>query len=363
MEYGIESRVTGLLLGTAVGDSLGLPGERLSRESRARDFPGPLRQSLLFGHGMIGDNTEMTIMTAQSVLSSGGDVESFLLSFSWRLRYWLLFLRFSWGWATLRAAARLWTGVSFYESGVASAGNGAAVRSAVLGALFPDPIERREFVRLGTKVTHRDPRAFHGALAVAEMAALALVTPAGQKPSLDEVCTRLRVLVSDSPKWQKQVDRMEQGWKNDVSVADFAASLGLADGITSHVFHTVPVAIFGWYRHYGDMRETLNSVIRCGGDTDSVGAIAGALAGASVGADEIPSEYLDRLTDYPYGVKFLRRLGTQLARFSLGIPATTVPAAFWAVPLRNLVFDFAVLVQLFRRAGLALLNPLKLHRK
>jgi len=350
MDYTIEPRVAGLLLGTAAGDSLGLPGERLGRKTWARRFPGPLRQRFLFGRGMVSDDTELTIMTAQAVLSSGGDVESFLLSFSWRLRYWLIFLPFGCGWATLRAGIRLWTGVSYRESGIVSAGNGAAVRSAVLGALFPDPIERREFVRLGARVTHRDPRAFLGALAVAEMAALALVTPPGQKPDLEDLCTRLRILVSHDPKWLKLVDQMEEGWKAGTSVADFATSLGLESGISGYVFHTVPVALFGWYAHYSDVRATLEAVIRCGGDADSTGAIAGALAGASAGVDAIPPEYLDRLRDYPYSVAFMRRLAVQLARFSIGVPASVVPAAYWAIPLRNLVFNTTVLVHMVRRA-------------
>jgi len=352
MDGAIEPRVAGLLLGTAAGDSLGLPGERLSRRTWVRRFPGPLRQRFLFGRGMLSDDTELTVMTAQAVLSSGGDVECFLLSFSWRLRYWLIFLPFGGGWATLRAGVRLWTGVPYRESGIDSAGNGAAVRSAVLGALFPDPIERREFVRLGARVTHRDPRAFLGALAVAEMAALALATPDGQKPDLEDLCNRLRVLVSNDPEWQNLVDRLEEGWKAGTSVADFATSLGLESGVSGYVFHTVPVALFGWYAHYGDVRATLEAVIRCGGDADSTGAIAGALAGASAGEEAIPPEYLDRLRDYPYSVAFLRRLATQLARFSIGVPASVVPAAYWVIPLRNLVFNATVLGHTVRRAFL-----------
>lgn len=350
IDYSIEPRVTGLLLGTAAGDSLGLPGEHLGRKRWLRRFPGPLRQRFLFGHGMISDDTEHTIMAAQAVLSSGGDPESFLLSFSWRLRYWLLFLPAGCGWGTLRSVIRLWSGLSPRESGVASAGNGAAMRSAVFGVLFPDPIERREFVRLATQVTHSDHRAFVGALAVAEMAALALVTPLGRKPDRDDVCTRLRVMVSDDPEWLKLVDRMEEGWRNGVSVADFASLLGLGRGVSGYVYHTVPVALYGWFAHYGDVRETLNAVIPCGGDTDSTGAIAGALAGVSAGADAIPAEYTGRLFEYPYNVGFLRRLGTQLTRFSIGVPAAVVPAAYWAIPLRNLLFLGTVLAHLLGRA-------------
>ena len=70
MDYSIEPRVTGLLLGTAAGDSLGLPGEHLGRKRWLRRFPGPLRQRFLFGHGMISDDTEHTIMAARTPRAS-----------------------------------------------------------------------------------------------------------------------------------------------------------------------------------------------------------------------------------------------------------------------------------------------------
>ena len=57
-------------------------------------------------------------------------------------------------------------------------------------------------------------------------------------------------------------------------MADFAASLGLTNGVTGYIYHTVPVAVYAWLRHYGDFRVTLEAVLDCGGDTDTVGAIA-----------------------------------------------------------------------------------------
>lgn len=40
---------------------------------------------------------------------------------------------------------------------------------------------------------------------------------------------------------------------------------------------------------------------RCGGDTDTVAAIAGSIVGAGVGAAGIPPRYLDTLWDWPRG--------------------------------------------------------------
>ena len=61
--------------------------------------------------------------------------------------------------ATARACLKLWLGFSPERSGVYSAGNGPAMRSALIGAYFcedQDMIER--FVTASTRLTHTDPR-------------------------------------------------------------------------------------------------------------------------------------------------------------------------------------------------------------
>ena len=51
-------RYVGCLVGTAVGDSLLLPSEGLSRKRIARRFKDPLCQGFVFGRGMISDDTD-----------------------------------------------------------------------------------------------------------------------------------------------------------------------------------------------------------------------------------------------------------------------------------------------------------------
>jgi hypothetical protein len=64
----MKVRLTGILLGTAVGDALGLPAEGLSPRRRRRLMPGPWRHRLVFGRGMMSDDTEHTLFVAQSLL-------------------------------------------------------------------------------------------------------------------------------------------------------------------------------------------------------------------------------------------------------------------------------------------------------
>ena len=91
----------------------------------------------------------------------------FRWNFAWRLRFWLLALPAGVGFATLKAMLKLWLGVSSERSGVFSAGNGPAMRAAILGVVFDDRMMMQEFVRASTRITHTDPKAEYGALAVA----------------------------------------------------------------------------------------------------------------------------------------------------------------------------------------------------
>ena len=80
----------GCLLGTAVGDALGLACEGLSADRQKRWFPSLDGYHLLFGKGLCSDDTEHTCMIAQSIIVSGGDEQLFARDFAWRLRWWLV---------------------------------------------------------------------------------------------------------------------------------------------------------------------------------------------------------------------------------------------------------------------------------
>jgi ADP-ribosyl-[dinitrogen reductase] hydrolase len=89
---------------------------------------------------MMSDDTEHSCMVAESLIESGFDPERFEALFAKRLRWWLLGVPAGTGFATLRACLRLLCGIPSYRSGVFSAGNGPAMRAAILGA--PSTIQR-----------------------------------------------------------------------------------------------------------------------------------------------------------------------------------------------------------------------------
>ena len=62
-----------VLLGTAVGDSLGLPAEGLSARKIAKRWRGQWHQRFAFNKGMISDDTEHTVFVAQCLLAHPRD--------------------------------------------------------------------------------------------------------------------------------------------------------------------------------------------------------------------------------------------------------------------------------------------------
>jgi ADP-ribosylglycohydrolase len=347
----MAERFRGVLLGTAVGDTLGLPAEGMSRRRVRRRFPGPWRQRLVAGHGMVSDDTEHTVFVAQSLLAHPDSPPRFARRLAWALRGWLLSLPAGIGWATLRAIARLWCGIAPERSGVVSAGNGAAMRVAPIGAFFADAPETLErYVAAATRLTHRDPRALVGARVVARLVAGCVRGDFDTRPDLPRLVEELRDAGQEDAEWHDIVDQLSQAADEGLPVDAFADRLGLERGVSGYVHHTVPVAVYAWHHHFGDFRQSLVSVIECGGDTDTAGAIVGALAGAVVGEAGIPREWRDRILDWPRGVPLLTRLADRLAETSRrGRPSPPVRYCWLGVLPRNLLFLAVVLAHGFRR--------------
>jgi hypothetical protein len=133
-------------------------------------------------------------------------------------------------------------------------------------------------------------------------------------------------------------------------VSEFADGLGLKRAVSGYSLHVVPVALYAWMRHPGDFRTALISVMECGGDTDTAGAILGALAGASVGKRSIPAEWLNALWEWPRSCSVVERIAARLAEQKSSGQALGPVRYLWpGLILRNLLFFAVVLVHGFRR--------------
>ena len=344
-----EAHIVGSILGTAIGDSIGLPYEGLSRRRAERLLGPPDRHRFFLGRGMVSDDTEHTCIVAQSLIGSGGNPDAFERQLAWGFRLWVLGLPAGIGFATLRSVLKLWLGDSPGRSGVHSAGNGPAMRAAIIGAAVSDGEKLSRLVRSSTRITHTDPRAESGALAVALAAQMACQSEvvAGEA-FLDRFSAH-----TDGPDGELAglIADVVRAADDGRSTAEFAASLGLSKGVSGFVCHTVPVALHAWLTNQRDFRSAVRAVIQCGGDADSTGAIVGGIVGASVGREGIPEEWLERLIEWPRSTAWMERLAAQLdSTMRSGVATRPIRLPVYGVVPRNLFFLIVVLLHGARRA-------------
>ncbi|WP_207683219.1 ADP-ribosylglycohydrolase family protein [Desulfonema magnum] len=342
--------ITGCLLGTAVGDAMGLCFENLSKKRQARMFHNRGDYHFFFGKGMVSDDTEHACMLAQALIFSAGEPEKFIRKLSRSFRFWLLGLPAGVGYATLRSVLKLWLGFSGRKSGVFSAGNGPAMRSPLIGVCYGHDIHKmRELVRCSTHITHTDPKAEFGALAVALAAHMASqqhdVSPWHYYKQLQNFLRE-----EGAGEFLRQIKQTVISVEKHHTTEFFAESVISDKGISGYIYHTVPPVIHCWLTHQHDFEKGIREIIRCGGDTDTTAAILGAIIGSSTGTDGIPQKWLEDMWEWPRTKNWMSRLGNQLAEVcESGSPRSPLILPFYGIILRNLMFLIIVLFHGLRR--------------
>ncbi|HEX8550339.1 MAG TPA: ADP-ribosylglycohydrolase family protein [Abditibacteriaceae bacterium] len=345
----LHDAITGCILGAALGDALGLPLERLSRERGRKLFPhlerGP---SFAFGRGFVSDDTEHLCLVASALAASAGDGAAFENKLVHGLRAWFLALPPGVGLATLRSCFKLCMGVSPQRSGVFSAGNGPAMRSAILGVCCDGDFDKlRDWNGRSTHLTHTDPKAEAGAFAIALAAWLASHDNLSCEPFLETLRAQLPKNTASEEMMQLARSAAESAARGE-SADVFAQSLGLEKGVSGYMFHTVPVVLQCALRP-GDFAARVEEIVRCGGDADSTASILGGILGAR-GRSTLPAAWIARLGDWPRSVAWMETLASRLAQSREAHQRVAPPRLFFIPALaRNIIFFAAILFHAARR--------------
>jgi ADP-ribosylglycohydrolase len=308
-------RIRGALLGTAVGDALGMPVEGWSNTSIVRRY-GEIREMLpaRLGRGTYTDDTQMMIALAESMVRcqqvDGEDIANMYVKLCDPCR--------GYGGGALRALQRINTGISWRESGIGdfpggSFGNGGAMRIAPIGAVYGSgDVERlRNVVEAAVYCTHTHPLGIDGA--VGQARAIGIVE---QLDSVSEHFSANTVLrsIHDAVRTEEfhtalnQVDKLLQ--EIDVNVERVISCLG--NGIAA--LEAVPAALYAFLSHPQSFEDAVVYAVGLGGDTDTIGAMTGALSGAYLGVSQIPARWLEVLEDGEYGRSYIEQLSEQLFR-------------------------------------------------
>ncbi len=285
-----RDRIAGTLMGTAIGDALGLYVEGLSGEKIQRRFGKVDRYLMPWGIGLLSDDTEQSAIVAEALALHPTDAAAFERHLRFKLVAWFWTLPPGIGKATAQACLLMTCGIC--KSGIHSAGNGAAMRAAIIGTFFcDDAAARKEFGKRAAMTTHTDERAVEGALFVAELAALCTKSSALERedafrtalatvslPSLHEVLSKALVVASSNA---------------TITVASQQL------GTSGFIMQTLPFASFCFLRFGDNPRGAIIEAVSAGGDTDSIAAILGAWLGCLHGRNALPEDLILSLYQGP----------------------------------------------------------------
>lgn len=296
----LRDAAAGALLGTFVGDALGMPFER----QPAAAIPARLdMQEARLGRGTYTDDTQMMIALAESLLERDAiDAEhlagSFLEAFDPARGYGsgtvALFRLWREGEPISRAASQL-------HGGRGSLGNGAAMRIAPIGVRFANsPDKLCAQARRSAGLTHAHPLAIDAA--AVQAAAI------GAAVRGDDVLAAARD-TAETDELRRQLEIAGELLAAQVDADEGATQLGN----TSEGHRSVPTAILAAVSQ-PQFEQAVTFAVRCGGDTDTLGAMAGAIAGARDGAVAIPERWVEALEDGDKGRRHVERLAQALAQ-------------------------------------------------
>lgn len=316
------SRAHGALAGLALGDALGMPTQAMSPEQIRAVYgritglvDGDASQPYAPGMpaGSVTDDTEQALLIASLLLrgraSSSGRVALNAVEFAHALLAWedSMIRRGSLdllGPSTKAALERVRAGEDPLTVGGEGTTNGAAMRVTPIGIAVSteDPEAFAEAVWSSCRVTHATRQGFQSAALVA--AAVSMGIDAARSPSLDlrSLLWKALTYVDSLPErgaWTPDPD-VVAATRRAMQLAANPASSSLEClveqvGTSVASAHAIPMA-FALLARDPSPRALLDAA-NLGGDTDTIGAIAGAILGAAFGVEVLPADSLSMIEE------------------------------------------------------------------
>ena len=307
-----KSRVRGAIIGTAIGDALGMPVEGLKpdtileRYGSVRSFLAPkkgtwAKRSHNLARGQWTDDTQLMLAIGESIVDRG------CLDFGDIAKRHILTMKEKrgWGGSTITGISKIKAGVNWWNSAKPDgAGNGTPMKIAPIGVLLGlRKIAEFEFsstVVNISRMTHGDPRpAVAGILQASAIACGIIGGPKGLCASIINSPHHARALeetfgkASQGPQISECLDKAL-----DLACTSSVSQIRNAVGAGCFVAESFPFTFALVWKLGDDPESCLQTIINQGGDADTTGAMAGALLGSAYGLSGFPSRWRRGLEAY-----------------------------------------------------------------
>ena len=316
------SRAYGALAGLALGDALGMPTQAMSPEQIRAVYgritglvDGDASQPYAPGMpaGSVTDDTEQALLVASLLIrgrgSSSGRVALDAGEFAHALLAWedSMIERGSLdllGPSTKAALERVRAGEDPLSVGGAGTTNGAAMRVTPIGIAMAteDPQAFADAVWSSCQVTHATRQGFQSAALVAAAVSMGIDTPRSAASDMTALLWKAVSYVDSLPErgaWTPDPDVVAATRRAMQLVANPASSslecLVEQVGTSVASAQAIPMAFALLARDPSP--QALLDAANLGGDTDTIGAIAGAILGAVLGVQVLPADSLSMIEE------------------------------------------------------------------
>lgn len=288
-----------ILLGTAIGDALGVPVEFGHRQELEKNPVVGMREYGTYNQpkGTWSDDTSLALCLAES-LCNGYNLSEIGNNFvKWYYEgYWTPHGRvFDVGVTTARAISYLQSGCKPELAGMdreRDNGNGSLMRILPLVPyiLNMEVEERYKIIGEVSSLTHRHPRSILACISLCEFAIEYINQQTCEKAYQTMQQTLLQLLkremfIEEDVPFKRLIELSYNEFKA-IELKDIRS--------TGYVIDTLEASLWCIF-NTSSFKDAVLKAVNLGDDTDTVGAIAGALAGIIYGSDSIPNEWLDVL--------------------------------------------------------------------
>ncbi|MGA2379747.1 MAG: ADP-ribosylglycohydrolase family protein [Spirochaetia bacterium] len=306
-------RVEGMMLGLAIGDSLGntsegmLPGDRRKKFGEVRDYlPSRHMETPQGGspRGYPSDDTQLAFWTLEQILDNG------------QIDPALLYTRFAQnrifgiGSSVRQFLSNMHAGKPWQECATPSAGNGALMRIApVLIPYISNPSpDLWVDTALCAMITHNDTASLSACLAFVHILweLLCMKSPPEPRWWVEQYISVARDLETGTayrprggafsgysgPLWRYVEERLPEAWEKRLLVREACDEWFSG----AYLLETVPSVLYILMCHGDDLEESIIRAVNDTKDNDTIAAIVGAAAGALHGKRKIPSRWVASLS-------------------------------------------------------------------
>ncbi len=305
----LKDHFRGALLGNMAGDVLGAPLEGISFHFAKKK--GPVREIIPSsrGQGRYTDDTQLMIGLAEALCETPGSLDLDRVAFHFGDNYEP---GRGYGGNTHGILAMIQRGhdwrkvVEDHTLPGGSFGNGSAMRvSPVALAFYPDSHSVAKAADEQSNVTaHHHPISIVGT----RLQALAVLRGLLRGSKGEEFDGKGFISEFIKGGAEEYSDRLEWIAEN-LDAGPEKAAKKLGTGVAA--IDSVPVALWS-FLSTADAEEAIVRAINLGGDTDTIGAMAGATAGAYYGESGLPARWIDNMENEEKGKDYVIKLADTL---------------------------------------------------